>query len=107
MSFQTSNEIFQNARGDQRPWHTDRLLEIRVFGKQASDLLRQGLHKAGIGNTPAEVVEASKKGITLKKTSVESPIQQLYKAAADHCHSHGKKSSLISSSSPIYVFGCY
>ena len=105
-AFQTGDEIFQNLREDQIPWKIDRLLDTREFSKQAADLLRQGLHMAGIGKTPAEVVEASMKGITLKKTSVESPIQQLYKAAADHCHSHGKKSSLSSSSSPTYVFIC-
>jgi hypothetical protein len=95
------------GRGDQLPWRIDRLLDTREFGKQASELLRQGLHKAGIGKTPAEVVAASKKGITLKKTSAASPLQQLYEAASEHCRSHDKKSSLISSSPPTYMFGCY
>ena len=70
-------------------------------------LKEKGLHKADIGDTQPEVVEASTKGITLKKTSPESSLQRLYELASEHCGSHGKKSSLISSSSPSYVFGCY
>ena len=106
-AFQTHSTIWLKERGDQILWRIDRLLDSRDFGRQAADLLRQGLYKAGIGNTPPEVVEASTKGITLKKTSTESPIRLLYDLAAEHCRSHGKKSNLISSSSPTYVFGCY
>ncbi|GMQ75565.1 MAG: adenylate/guanylate cyclase domain-containing protein [Gammaproteobacteria bacterium] len=104
-AFQTLNKIFLNLRGDKRPW---RLEQLRVLsGKQTTDLLREGLHKAGIGDTQPEVVEASAKGITLKKTSPESSLQRLYESASEHCRRYGKKSSLISSSSPSYVFVCY
>ena len=106
-TFQALNKIFLKLRGDRQSWRLEQLDESRVFAEQAAVLLREGLHKADIGSTPSEVVEASTKGITLKKTSPESSLQRLYELASEHCRSHGKKSSLISSSSPSYVFGCY
>ena len=106
-AFQKLNEVSQSLRpDDHNPWRLERL-DTRRFSKQTADLLREGLHKAGIGKTPAEVVEASKKGITLRKASPESSLQRLYESASKHCRSYGKKSSLISSSPPTYVFGCY
>jgi adenylate cyclase len=106
-TFQTLNEIYQSLLPDDHdPWRLENL-DTQRFSRQAADLLREGLQKAGIGKTPAEVVAASKKGITLKKTSAASPLQQLYEAASEHCRSHDKKSSLISSSPPTYVFSCY
>jgi tetratricopeptide (TPR) repeat protein len=106
-AFQTLNKIFLNLRGDQRPWRLEQLDDTRIFSKHAAGLLREGLHKVGVGDTQPEVVEASAKGITLKKTSPESSLQQLYELASEHCRSQGKKSSLISSSSRRYAFGCY
>ncbi len=106
-AFQTLNKTFLKLRDDRVSWRLEQLDESRVFPEQAAVLLRKGLHKADIGDTQPEVVEASTKGITLKKTSPESSLQRLYELASEHCRSHGKKSSLISSSSPSYVFGCY
>jgi len=106
-AIQTLNKIFLNLRDDRRAWRLEQIDDTRIFSKQAADLLRGGLHKAGIGDTQPEVIEASAKGITLKKTSPESSLQRIYELASEHCRSHEKKSSLISSSSPSYVFGCY
>lgn len=106
-AYQTLSEIFLKLRDDRRSWRLEQLDDTQIFGKQAADLLRQGLHKAGIGTTQPQVVEASSKGITLKKSSPESSIKQIYELASEHCRNYGKKSSLISSSSPSYVFGCY
>ena len=105
-AFQIGNEIYQSLRLSQLPWNVEQLA-TRRFSEQAAGLLREGLHKAGIGTTPAEVVEASMKGITLRTASPESSLLRLYETASDHCRSHGKKSSLMSSSPPSYVFGCY
>jgi hypothetical protein len=54
---------------------------------------------------PPLVTEASSQGITLEKPSGGS-IQLVYSAAKQHCESHGKKSVLITSASPRYVFAC-
>jgi adenylate cyclase len=105
-AFQTGNQIFQSLRLNRLPWSVEQLA-TRRFSEQAAGLLREGLHKVGIGTTPAEVVEASVKGITLRKASPESSLLRLYETASDHCRSHGKKSSLLSSLPPTYVFGCY
>ena len=106
-AFQSLSKIYLSLRSDQAAWKLEQLDDTRVFSKRAADLLREGLQTAGIGSTQAQVIEASAKGITLKKTSPQSSLQKLYKLASEHCQSHGKKSSLISSSSPTYVFGCY
>jgi tetratricopeptide (TPR) repeat protein len=106
-AYQTANEIFLTLRDDRRSWRLEQLDDTQVFAKQAADLLRQGLHKAGIGTTQPQVVEASPQGITLRKSSPESSLKEIYEFASEYCRSHGKKSSLISTSSPSYVFGCY
>jgi TolB-like protein len=106
-AFQTFTDIFRGLRrDDHRTWWLERL-ETRTVSERTRELLREGLHKAGIGKTPPEVIEASMEGITLRKTSSVGPVHQLYEAASDHCSSYGKKSSLTSSSPPTYVFGCY
>jgi TolB-like protein/class 3 adenylate cyclase len=66
--------------------------------------LREGLRKAGF-DAPPEVVEASSERITLKKP-VDGAIGRVYEAANKHCRKHGKKSYIVNSSPPSYVFGC-
>jgi TolB-like protein/Flp pilus assembly protein TadD len=66
--------------------------------------LHEGLRKGGFDLTP-EVVEASSEGITLKKPTGGS-VSRVYEAANEHCRKHGKKSSLMNSPHPSYVFSC-
>ena len=54
---------------------------------------------------PPLVTEASSQGITLEKP-IGGSIQSVYSAAKQHCESHEKKSALITSASPRYVFAC-
>lgn len=57
-----------------------------------------------VANLPL-VTEASAQGITLEKPS-DTSIQSVYSAAKQHCEGHGKKSALITSAFPRYVFAC-
>ena len=88
---------------------TNALDQVAIYhfkdGGIEEERLREGLRKVGF-DVPPEVVEASSKGITLKKLA-DGAVGLVYEAANEHCRKNGKKSSLISSSTPIYVFGCY
>ncbi len=76
-----------------------------LFKRQAeTERLHEGLAKLGY-ELPPEVVEASPDGVTFKKTTYTS-VAQVYDAAKEHCRKHGKKSHIMNSSPPSYVFGC-
>ncbi len=87
---------------------TSALDQVAIYylkdGGVEQERLRKGLLKVGF-EVPPEVVEASSKGITLKKRA-GGAVGQVYKAANDHCRKHGKRSSIVNSSPPSYVFGC-
>jgi TolB-like protein len=73
-------------------------------GGVEEERLREGLRKAGF-DVPPEVVEASSEGITLKK-SADGTTARVYETANKHCRIHGKKSILMNSLYPTYVFTC-
>jgi TolB-like protein len=85
--------------------YTSEKLGIFLFKRQAeTEQLHKGLVKLGY-ELPPKVVEASLEGITLEKTTYTS-VAQVYDAAKEHCRKHGKKSHLMNSSPPSYMFGC-
>ncbi len=77
---------------------------ISSVGGVEEERLREGLRKAGF-DAPPEVVEASSEGITLKRPA-DGTAARVYEAAKEHCRKHGKKSYIVNSSPPSYVFGC-
>ena len=87
---------------------TSALDQVSIYylkdGGIEQERLRKGLLKAGF-EVPPEVVEASSKGITLKKLA-GGAVGRVYAAAKEHCQKHGKKSNIVNSSSPTYVFSC-
>ena len=87
---------------------TNALDQVSIYhfkGRSAEDLrVREGLRKAGF-DAPPELVEASTEGITLKKPA-DGTISRVYETAKEHCRKHGKKSNIMSSSPPSYVFSC-
>ncbi len=87
---------------------TSALDQVSIYhlkdGGAEQERVRKGLLKVGF-EVPPEVVEASSEGITLKKLA-GGAVGQVYKAANEHCRKHGKKSSIVNSSPPSYVFSC-
>ncbi len=73
-------------------------------GGVEEERLREGLRNAGF-DAPPKVVETSSEGITLKK-SADGTVARVYEAAKEHCRKYGKKSYIVHSSPPSYVFGC-
>ena len=73
-------------------------------GGVEEERLREGLRKAGF-DAPPEVVKASSEEITLKRAA-DGTAARVYEAAKEHCRKHGKKSYIVNSSPPSYVFGC-
>ena len=73
-------------------------------GGTEEERLREGLRKAGF-DIPPEVVGASSEGITLILPA-DGAVARVYEAAEEHCRSHGKKSIIMQSAYPNYVFSC-
>jgi len=90
------------------PPTTSPLDQIAIYylkdGGVEQERLRKGLLKVGF-QVPPEVVEASSEGITLKKIA-GGVVGRVYEAAKEHCRKYGKKSNIVNSSPPSYVFSC-
>ncbi len=90
------------------PPTTSPLDQVAIYylkdGGVEQERLRKGLLKVGF-QVPPEVVEASSEGITLKKIA-GGVVGRVYEAAKEHCRKHGKKSNIVNSSPPSYVFSC-
>ena len=74
------------------PPGTSALDQVAIYylkdGGIEQERLRKGLLKAGF-EVPPEVVEASSKGITLKKLT-GGAVGRVYEAAKEHCRKHGR-----------------
>ncbi len=90
------------------PPTTSPLDQVAIYylkdGGVEQERLRKGLLKVGF-QVPPEVVEASAEGITLKKIA-GGVVGRVYEAAKEHCRKYGKKSNIVNSSPPSYVFSC-
>lgn len=104
-AFETYNKIRVSLG---HPAASSALDQVAIFylkdGGSEQERVREGLLKAGF-EVPPEVVEESSEGIILKKAA-GGAVGRVYAAAKEHCQKYGKKSSIVNSSFPSYVFNC-